>query len=187
MSDQREAVTKSKRIIYGPWCNNYIKSLKATGAFAEALCEAGYDPDHPATKYPVAVFLNLMDVTRRHLFPDLPPSEGYRRVGRLLVASYIEGGISGKLWAKAFPIIGPDLAIRGVEKFTSAGSNYLLAKVTKVGDKHWHVAFRQTGGMPGHFIAGTAEYALGLAGTPPGLKVVVTKDEAEELELDITW
>jgi uncharacterized protein (TIGR02265 family) len=187
VSDPGEAIAKPKRTIYGPWINGFLKSLQPAGAFAEALRGAGYDSDHPASKYSVSAFLNLLDVSRCYLFPSLPPPEGQWNVGRLLISGYVEGGLSGKLWARAFPIVGPELMIKAAGKYSSAGTNFLVAEAVKLGDKQWRILFRDTGGTPAHLIAGMAEYALDLAGAPSGRKVAVTRDEREQFALDLRW
>ncbi len=187
MSERREAVPESERTFYGPWVNDFLGSLRATGAFAEALRKGGYDPRHPATRYPVPVFLGLIELVRRQLFPDLPLREAQRQVGRLRFMSRIENGIGGKIWVRAFPLIGPERMIQGVEKFTSAGNNFILAEASKLGDKRWRIAFRHTGGVPGDFLAGSIECGLEWAKTPPGRKVVVSHVEDDAFDLELTW
>jgi uncharacterized protein (TIGR02265 family) len=126
VSDRREAVPESNRKIYGRWINGFFESIKPAGAFAQELREAGYDAAQPAAHYPVRTFYNLMEVARRHLFPGLPEAESHRKLGRRLVTNQFERGIGGKLWAKAFPLLGPDRLLKGVGQLTHSGGDNLL-------------------------------------------------------------
>jgi uncharacterized protein (TIGR02265 family) len=175
-------------VFFGPWANAFLTSLHATGEFAEAMREAGFDAEHPADRYPVPVFLALLEVARCHLFPSLSPPEGYRRIGRQRLARYFETA-RGKLMAMAFPLLGPERVIQGIQKFGSSGNNFIHVEVLKRGDNHWRLAFRNTGGLPGELVAGSLEYGLELARTPPGRRVVVARSNVfkEEFDLDASW
>jgi uncharacterized protein (TIGR02265 family) len=175
-------------VFYGSWANGFLGSARASGDFAETLRKAGYDPLNPADKYPAAVFVSLLALVRRGLFPDLPPQEGYWQVGRRHLTSYFEKGF-GRLQGLAFPFLGPERVIKGLEEFARSGNNFVKAVAAKECDRCWRVAFRHTGGLPGEYIAGALDYGLERARTPPTRKIVVANSDPakEQFDLEITW
>ncbi len=189
VGERTHSVAESERVFWGPYVQAFVKSLKADGALAEKLCQAGYDPLNPSKNYPAAVFINLVSLARRELFPNLSPQEGYRQLGRLYNASFLEKG-RGRLLSMALPFLGPERMLKALEEFPRHGSNFQTAESVKEGDKHWRVTFSHTGsGFSGEFIVGCLENALPRAGAPPSLKVVVANSDPvkETFDLDITW
>lgn len=188
VSERPHSLAESERVFWGPYVKTFINSLKANGELAQKLIDAGHEPLNPAKNYPAAIFINLVALARQGLFPDLPPHEGYRQLGRRYNASFLEKG-RGRLIGLALPFLGPERMIKAMEDFPRHGSNFQTAVATKEGDRHWRVAFRHTGGLPGEFVAGGLTNALERAGTPPTLKIVVTNsDPAKEMfDLEITW
>jgi uncharacterized protein (TIGR02265 family) len=187
MGDRKKAVSGSERRTNGTSVNELLKSLAPEGDFAEAVRKAGYDSRHPAEEYSFPVFLKILDLLRLHLYPSLPPSEGYRKLGRRTLANHFEAGIGSRIGAKALPIMGPDGFIKNYAKFANTRNSSLVAEASKKGDKHWHLSLGGTGGVPGDYFAGAIECALEMAGAPSGPKIVVSNAGKEQLDLDITW
>lgn len=59
----------------------FIRSLKASGAFASALKECGFDPHQPRALYPIEVWNAALEVAWRHCYPTLEREAAYRELG----------------------------------------------------------------------------------------------------------
>ncbi len=189
MGKRPTTVPESERLFWGPYVKAFVNSLKANGELAEKFINAGYDPLNPSKNYPAVVFINLVSLARRELFPNLPPHEGYRQLGRIYNASFLEKG-RGRLLGMALPLLGPDRMLKAMEDFPRHGSNFQTAVSTKEGDRRWRVTFSHTGsGFSGEVLAGCLESALPKAGAPPTLKIAVANSDPakEEFDLEITW
>lgn len=187
MSDPPGAVPASRRVFYGPWANAVLGSVKATGDFAEALRKAGYDPLNPADNYPPAVFIHLVDLVRRHLFPDLSPQESWRQMGRRQLLNYFGKGI-GRLMGLAFSFLRPEQLIKNTEHSRRAGNNFMKVAAIQEGDRRWRVTYSNTAGFPADYVAGGLEYGLEMGGAPSRKVVVANADPAKEtFDLEVTW
>ncbi len=185
MSDPK-VMAEPELLINGPWANIFFDTtIKGPGEFAQRLLAAGYNRNGPAT-YPLPVFLKLLDLARQHLWPDLPPREGYWQAGRQHLSSYFAGAI-GKVQALAFPLLGPDRLIKALERHAPAVGTFLKAEAFKEADKRWRLTLHPLRGIPAEFIAGGLEFGLEKAKTPTR-RIVVTYSAADDAaDLLVTW
>jgi uncharacterized protein (TIGR02265 family) len=186
VSDSARGVAERERVFNGKWANSFFKSVEANTDLGKSLRKTGYDPER--LSYPAPVFLDLLDMVRRRLFPNLSPPDGYRQLGRWQLTTRFETTI-GRVISKAFPLFGPERVIKGIEEFARSSNNFIKAKVIKEGERQWRIAFRHVGGIPADFLAGALEYGLEVARTPSTRKIVVARSDLanEQFDLEITW
>ncbi len=162
----------------------FHRALHPTGAFADALRDAGYDLSRPLPRYPTHIWHACLEVARRHAFGSLPEAEGYRRMGHRFIEGWFET-IIGKLIAVGLPLLGPERALERTPRSWSAAQPDLKVELRKVAARHWEATLREHGVLP-DFCAGLLEASARVAGAP-GASVTVRERGPDHCVLEVRW
>lgn len=133
----------------------FSRALQPDAAFKAELRAAGFDLDAPKPRYPTPVWHACLEIARRRTFPDLPPEQGFHRLGLL----YMQGlwqTILGKMFSAAMPLLGLDRSMARVPKMWKASQPNMDITTTKIADGDWRVTLREEG-MLADFCAGLLE------------------------------
>ncbi|HZI16733.1 MAG TPA: DUF2378 family protein [Myxococcus sp.] len=162
----------------------FHRALHPTGAFADALREAGYDLKRPQSRYPTHVWHACLEVARRHAFGSLPEAEGYRRMGHRFIEGWFET-IIGKIIAVGLPLLGPERALERAPRTWSAAQPDLKMELRKQAERHWEATLREQGVLP-DFCAGLLEGSARVAGAPAA-SVTVRERGLDHCVLEVRW
>lgn len=145
----------------------FVHVLQPSGSFLRELKEAGFDPTLMQARYPSPVWYRCLDIARRHTFPDLPPPEGFRMLGRSFMEGYFRTLI-GKVVSAALPLYGLQRTLDRLPRVWKGSQPTTEVTVVKDGEHAWRVTLYSPGVIP-EFSAGVLEAAA----APVGEKLTV--------------
>ncbi len=160
--------------------------LKPTGAFANELAAAGWDPGRPQLSYPQSVFEACLHVAARHCYPLLPEKNAMFELGRVFTRGFGRTAV-GKIALAVVPALSPGLLIDYLPKIirlTASGSRPAAVTVHVVGsgERERLVDFSSAELTPmPDFMAG------GIAEVNKALKVQVAGRRQDGYTLKIAW
>jgi uncharacterized protein (TIGR02265 family) len=96
-----------------------------------ALREAGLDLEKdllPA--YPITTWVRCLDIARRDLWPELPPDESWRELGRTVVQG-INSTMLGRAMVAASKALGPRASLGQLHRAFRGSDNYVELRVTE--------------------------------------------------------
>lgn len=133
----------------------FIKALRTrlTPAAKERLKALDMDPDKKLkSTYAFDAWNNAILAMREELFPSLPPSEGFRKLGELFIDGYRET-IVGKTVMTLAKLLGVRKTLgRMTQNFRSA-NNYSETRLEQKGPTHYELWVNEVGPFP-DFTAG---------------------------------
>ncbi|HYV47736.1 MAG TPA: DUF2378 family protein [Myxococcaceae bacterium] len=104
--------------------------LQPQGAYAEELRAAGFDVRAPKMRYPNEVLVATLDITHKHLYPDLTREQAHRRVGQRMVGSFFDT-IFGKVVRTLLQVLGPERFLVRLPKIAPMGTTGLHVRVER--------------------------------------------------------
>ena len=132
------------------------KLFQPEGAFKADLRAVGYDVNNPELRYPTAVLLATLDVTARHVYPELPREEAHRKIGQRFADRYLTT-ILGRIIRTLVLALGVDRFVMQLPKVVNLATNGLSAEVKKLEEPgQYLVTFKGEDQSP-DFIAGAFE------------------------------
>ena len=162
----------------------FDRVLRPTGAFAEDLRLAGYDPRRAQPEYPTRVWHACLDVARRHVHAGLAPEEAYRRLGQALTRGFLDT-LVGKLLGAAVSLLGPDGVMVRLHRFWGSGQPDARVRTEQVGPRDWRVHVEGPLVIP-PFAAGVLEGILTWVKAPE-VRVTVADPTPGHVVLHATW
>ncbi len=97
---------------------------RLSGSARQSLREAGLDLDgdlRPA--YPITTWLRWLDIARQDVWPDLPPDEAWRLLGRAVLEGTM-GTMLGRVMAAAARALGPRMSLGQFDRGFRASNNF---------------------------------------------------------------
>lgn len=162
----------------------FVRTLQPTGAFAEELRKAGYDPSAPPRpEYPTRVWQACIDVARQHTFPALPRAEGERQLGRRFIDGFFQT-LTGKMLGATLPMLGPGMVLQKLKRAWSSSQPSLDCTSEELAPGSWRVTLRERGIMA-DFCAGLLEGLL--KRTRVQAQVAVAERSPEHCALTVRW
>lgn len=162
----------------------YVRVLKPTGAFREALRRAGFDADAMLPEYPMQVWVDCLDVTAQHLHPGVERFSAWRLIGRDFITGFLDT-IAGRLVAVALPFLSPRRFVSQAPRFLRLGVKELDASLD------WHTPTTGTMRLPGphagaaFLTAGVLEVCLERLKVTPTLEPRALS--GTESQLAVSW
>ena len=163
----------------------FIRSLQASGAFADALRNCGYDPDQPRAIYPIEVWNAALEVAWRHCYSGWDRESAYREMGRQLGRGFLQTWL-GKVVDMGLPMLGPDRLMARVPSLLGLDTYRYEVKVLPLGWHHYRVSFRNDPDAKPDLIAGLIEMGLRRTGAKQPT-VTVTMRSGQDFDIDLTW
>lgn len=138
-------------------------SLQPTGAFADALVDAGYAASRPEVNYPSTTWRAALAVGRRFAFPDLAEADAYRELGRACGRGWFQTPL-GPIFSEILPVLPPRAFFSRLESYAQLGrTDTRVTLLELLGDR---VSFRHQDpvGVDMHFTLGALEHPLTVMG-----------------------
>lgn len=164
----------------------FDRRLKPTGAFAERLKQAGYDPQQPQLKYPTSVWKRCVDLARAERWPDLPTDEAFRAIGREATLGFFET-LPGELITAALPFLTPVGFLEKVQNYFRLGreDSGLTFEVLEATDGFARCHLHNPAEVHGGFVAGIIDVAFTKLGLEYELEV--KQESTTDYELTVRW
>ncbi len=153
----------------------YMQALQPQGAFKDRLREKGFDLDRQRESYPIAVWIDCLDVTSAELYPGQSRAEAWRRIGFLFVDGYLHT-LVGRMIGAMLPFMNARRFMGRVPGFMTTGMRG--ASVTA----HWQSANQVLLKIVGVHGSTSALMAGVLEGSFARMKLTGVKLEPRELE-----
>lgn len=98
----------------------FVRSLKPTGRFKEALKERGYDLDRQNTKYPLEVWNACVNLAAAELYPGLALPQAWEKLGRRFIEGYFQT-LVGKMIGATLPFLNAKVFVGRMPRFMTTG------------------------------------------------------------------
>lgn len=148
----------------------FVRELKPTGAFKEALKRIGLDTERLDAKYSEETFKNAIDVAAAHAYPGLSVFDAHFKLGERLIAGYFST-ILGRVTAGIIPVIGVKRTIGRVSQLWTVPQPGMRISSTET-PTEWLLNFQNTA-MSADLVAGIVQAALRRADPKIMAKVVM--------------
>jgi uncharacterized protein (TIGR02265 family) len=164
----------------------FIEALSGdmTPRLRERLKRAGIDLANLKPAYPRMVFSQCCRIAAEEVYPDLPPEEALRRLGRRLIEGYSRTML-GRAIVGVFRLIG---VRRGLERVTRGfrnGDNYTQTRFALGGTGCADLWFNQVNGQP-TFTLGMLEASMEWVGAKDG-RVRLLRTEGDGCVYRLEW
>lgn len=164
----------------------YQRAMKPDAALAAELKAVGFDLARIENKYPIQVWRNALDVTRRRMYPGLPEEQGYRALGRKFIDGYFET-IIGRVVAVPVSLLGIERIIpRIARSLRVPRPDIVIDPPVEEAKQRWRVKFHDAWARPG-FYAGIMEGSGLRANNGKSVNVEVQNVTPQGFDLVITW
>ncbi len=137
----------------------FIRSLKPTGRFREALRERGLDLDHPAHEYPLSVWTDCVDLAAAEVYPRLSLADAWVQMGRHFIEGYFQT-ITGRMISTMLPFLSAKAFVNQVPRFMKTGKRGIESSVRWVDAKHAVVEIPGTHCRVGALMKGVLEVSF---------------------------
>ncbi len=137
------------------------RQLKPTGAFADELKQAGFDPERLEAKYDEAVFARTIEVAARHVFPEVLLEVAHTKLGNALIDGYFET-ILGRVTGALMPVLGVGGALKRVQRLWTIAHHAMRITAENDGPNTWAISFSNAV-MTSDLVAGILQAALSRA------------------------
>jgi uncharacterized protein (TIGR02265 family) len=179
--------TRVSRIVYAHTVEGLLfRALKGRvpPQLRSSLKELGVDLDDKPKDLPHEVWVKVLAAGVRTLHPNLPPDEGYFRLGRTLIDGY-EQTLMGKALIGMMKLLGPLRTVRRVMVNLRNGNSYSEATAKELGPTHHEIWINECNGNPG-YIRGVLFAAIEKSGAK-NLKIVTKGVDGPGATFDVTW
>lgn len=129
----------------------------------EALAAAGLDLGKPLLKqYTAEQYESFIRLVRQHVYGELPDEAAYRRLGERFVDGYFET-LLGRALKTMVRMLGPTKTMERMPHSFESGTNYVRARLEKLGPQDFLLHVSDVGGYP-TYTQGSLVRALEIAG-----------------------
>lgn len=153
----------------------HVLKVPPNGSLADSLRGVGFDLRRQQPEYSGKIWKEAVAIARRDQHPRLPREEAMRKLGR----SFIEGfllTLAGRALGIMLPLIGPEAALRRLQRFMSMGVPRLQLTVTEVKPQDWRIEVQVPWALA-DFDAGLIEAGLGRTGAAVQVTVMERNDD----------
>jgi uncharacterized protein (TIGR02265 family) len=157
------------RIIPARTFESILRALKPGDELRDELVAAGYDPRTPQDHYPVQAWRAVLEVMRRHRFPNLPSAEGDRALGHAFLDGFAET-IVGRVICVMLPLIGAERMLISFPRYASYGRPDGRIEMKAEGERRWRAQIEMPHALP-CFTAGVLERGLQRTGVEGAVDV----------------
>jgi len=148
--------------------------LEPSGAFADALADAGYVASRPELWYPSIVWKRSLELAHQHAFPDKTVHEAFRELGRTCGAGWFRTPL-GPIFTEILPVLPVGAFLRRLPSYARLGRNDTQVEVIEAQEDRFVFRHVDPVGVDGGFTLGalepvlhqvTARYEAEVEGTP---------------------
>lgn len=105
-----------------------------------ALRDAGFDLRAQKPDYPATVWKQCVELTARHVHPELPRDEALRTLGRVFIDGFFKT-ILGRLASTVVAMVGPNVVLRRARGFFMSSAPGLVMTVEERAKQDFVVRF----------------------------------------------
>lgn len=163
----------------------FVRSLgpRITPALKKQLKAAGLDLDArllPA--YAFDVWMKVLELTARALYPDKPIEDAMLAVGEAFVDGFMETFL-GRAVLGMTKVVGPTRTLKRATQTFRSGNNYTETKLTQIDDNTFDLWMNEVGQWP-TFTAGILKGGLRAA---EGLNIELRDHDGHACTYRISW
>ncbi|REG32319.1 uncharacterized protein (TIGR02265 family) [Archangium gephyra] len=162
----------------------FVRSLQASGPFADELRACGYDPRNPKAIYPIEVWNAALEVAWRHCYTGWTREAAYREMGRQLGLGFLQTWM-GKVVDMGLPMLGPERLMGRVPSLLALDTFRYEVRVLPLGWHQYRVSIRNDPDAKPDLIAGLLEAGLSRTGVKPTTTVVMRS--GPDFDIDVSW
>lgn len=165
----------------------FLRALqgRVTPALKERLRAVGLDLDQKLRPtYPRELWLRVLEITTSELYPTLPVTERYSKLGAATIEAFANTTL-GKAIVSIARLMGPRRGLTRLPQAFEAMNNFMVAKLTELAPNRFQLWLNETYGQPSYVLG-----ALGAAmriNHPKGLDVRIVKTEGNAITFEISW
>lgn len=164
----------------------FERRLVPTGAFAAELAAAGYTPGVDTLKYPTEVWLQCLEIARRHRWPELDRDAAYRHLGLEFARGFLETS-TGRLLAEAMPFMSLESFLGHLDSYFRLGREdaQLTFDIVERSANFARVTVHNPAAVPGTFVGSIVEVAFERVGQKGSVEV--RHSSPTDYELVVRW
>ncbi|NMO19767.1 DUF2378 family protein [Pyxidicoccus fallax] len=162
----------------------FLHGVRATEALEEAMRAEGVDLRALKPEYPWVTYNRCVDLTWKHLFPDLSAEQGRRELGRAFVRGFTRTLLGGAVVAGQ-PVLGPARYLKRFPDHLRLDSSRLRVTPIQVGERAFRMEFRNEIPVTPDFMVGVLEEGLRLTRTEANF--TVERHSPMSFDLHIAW
>jgi uncharacterized protein (TIGR02265 family) len=165
----------------------FFRALKGrvTPALKDKLRAVGLDLDQKLRPtYPKEMWLRVLEITTRELYPTLPPEERYFKLGAATVEAFSETAI-GKAIVGIARLMGPRRGLTRLPQAFEAINNFMVAKLTELAPNRFQLWLNEHYGQPSYVLGAlTAAVAIN---RPLQVNVRIVQTDGNAITFEISW
>lgn len=162
----------------------FVRSLKPTGRFKEALKERGYDLDRQETKYPLAVWNACVELAATQFYPGLAAPHAWEKLGRQFIEGYFQT-LVGKMIGATLPFLSAKVFIGRMPRFMTTGLENADVSLEWTSDRQAVLTLRNITPLSSSLMSGVAAVCFERMNVP-GVKLETRHLDALSTQLIIT-
>jgi uncharacterized protein (TIGR02265 family) len=162
----------------------FAKHLKPTGAFKADLLAVGLDVDRILPEYPMAVWVACLDVTARHLHPQLDHLEAWKLIGADFITGFLDT-IAGRIVAAALPFLSPKTFVDRAPRFMRLGVKELQSNIEWRSPTHAVVTLNGPHEGAAFLVCGVVEVCMRRLKVTPTTSARLLEGLSSQLE--VSW
>lgn len=166
----------------------FVRGLagKVTPQLKQKLRAEGLDLDQKLkAQYPREVWIRVMDVTARELYPGVPAEEAYRRMGDIAVAG-IGNTLIGKAIVSMARMLGPKRAMYRLNQAFGSLNNFMKLEVKELTPSHFELFVNDCYGRP-TYIEGALGAAVRISHNKPFQVRLLEQAPNGAVKIEIRW
>lgn len=152
---------------------------------ASSLKRAGLDlqaPLEPA--YPLAKWIEWVEISAVHLFPERSIEEAHQLLGEELVEGYRATPLGQSLFS-LLQILGPHKAVARMARNFQTGNSYTQVRLERTGPTRYHLWMNETAPYP-QFVQGIIEAGM-RAVVAESAKVELVEQNDDGVLYELSW
>ncbi|MFO0601435.1 MAG: DUF2378 family protein [Myxococcaceae bacterium] len=165
----------------------FSKDIRArvTPEFDAALRKLGIALDKPfQAAYPIELWAECVELASKHVYPDLPRPDAYRRLGADTIQGFGQTFI-GKAVFGMLKLIGPVRAIERATRNYASTNNYTKVTLTRTSPTSFHFHLNEKHTLP-EFDMGVVEEMLRYLGAAEP-RVTLVQQDPEGFTMNLEW
>jgi uncharacterized protein (TIGR02265 family) len=160
-----------------------VRAVKIEGALHAELKDAGFDPAQIEVSYPLDLYIQCLEIARRHCFPGLTPDLADRQLGRAITSGFLNT-LVGKMVAATLRVVGTGRLIDRLARNVALARPDISVEMTRTGERSRRFKIHDLRPMP-ELMIGSIELGLEINRVTPVVRLLESSDL--EYTLEVSW
>lgn len=161
----------------GSMIEGLFRARPCDASLSASLKALGVDVAKLEPKLPSTTWAQVLEHTRRHWFPDLPPDEGFRQVGAEFARGFQET-IGGKMVLAVLPMLNPLTLLLRWPRFVKLGRSDVRFLATQTGPRSARLDGLDPAGLSPYFSVGILDFIFERLRVTPRVRVEAKPDRS---------